>query len=117
MRESAASRTPVPDEAAAPSPLGLRAAAREEMEAGRESVDENVPPPAGGWARPEASSASTRVRSSSGGAIFVERSGGREWSNRHTVATGEKRRNGKGTAAWYWTTGSVLVCDRNWTMG
>jgi hypothetical protein len=77
MRESAASRTLVPDEALfPPSGLGLRAAAREEMEAERESPEEEEPPPAGGWERRAASSASTRVRSSRGGAIFVERSSG-----------------------------------------
>jgi len=93
MRESAASRTLVPDEAPDPSPLGLRAAAREEMEAERESPEEAAPPPAGGWERRTASSASTRVRSSRGGAIFVERSSGREW-------TGGRRENVKGTPAW-----------------
>jgi len=95
MRESAASRTLVPDEAPAASPLGLRAAAREEMEAERDSPEAAAPPPAGGWERRPASSANTRVRSSRGGAIFVEHwsGAGREW-------TGGRRENGKGTPAW-----------------
>jgi hypothetical protein len=63
MRESAASRTPVPGAGA----LGLRAAAREEMEAEGDS------PPAGR----EATSASRRVRSlRGGGAIFWGREPG-----------------------------------------
>lgn len=103
MRESAASRTLVPDEAPPPSPLGLRAAAREDIEDERESPEEEPPPAAGGWERRAASSASTRVRSSRGGAIFVERSSGREW-------TGGRREDGKRTY-------SVVVSDGNWTMG
>jgi hypothetical protein len=85
MRESTVSRTLVPDEAAPTLPLlGLRAPAREEMEAGRASaatVEEapRLPPPvaASGEEKRAASSARRRVRFSKGGAIFGERS---SWS-------------------------------------
>jgi hypothetical protein len=48
------------------------------MVAERESPEEEETPPVAGWERRAASSASTRVRSSREGAIFVERSSGKE---------------------------------------
>jgi hypothetical protein len=88
MSESAASRTRVPDEAPPLPPLGLRVAARDEMEAERAPPVEVAPPPVGGRERRAASSASTRVRSSRGGAIFGERSGGRGIETVAAVRTG-----------------------------
>jgi hypothetical protein len=84
MRESTVSRTLVLDEAAPTLPLlGLRAPARDEMEAGRASAatveeEPRLPPPAaaGGEEKRAARSARRRVRSSKGGAIFGERSSG-----------------------------------------
>ncbi|GJN00917.1 hypothetical protein PR202_ga18144 [Eleusine coracana subsp. coracana] len=76
MKESAVSRTLVPDEAApALSLLGLRAPAREEIEADRlfavtVEAAPPWPPSACCWDRRAASSVRRRVRSSTGGAIF-----------------------------------------------
>jgi hypothetical protein len=95
-RESAESRTLVPDEAPPLPPLGLRVAAREEMEAERASPTYASPAAAGGRERRAASLAITRVRSSRGGAIFGKRSGGRErWPPR-------ERKRGKESSSVPW---------------